>query len=127
MDTTSQEEIVSIEPSPTGNSCTTCSTVNSSQITGTYPVQEYTKTVYTGNNSSIHNDDDIILQPSNAEFLTPVSLHVCRCVCMYVGLYVCMYVRVYVWKGLMMFLNVQISFLFTLGLSVHIQEEMCTL
>ena len=101
-------ELVPIEPLPTGNSCTTCSTVNSSQIT------EYTETVYT----SI-DDEDIIVQPSSAKFLTLVSLHVCRCVCMYI--------RVYVWKDLMMFLNVQISFLFTLGLSVHIQEEMCTL
>ena len=89
MDTTSQEEIVSIQPSAIGNSCTTCSTVNNSQIN---PIEEYTETCCSGNDSI---ENDVILQRSSTEFLPHVSLHVCRCVCMYVCMYVCTYVCMY--------------------------------
>ena len=79
MDTISSE-VAFVSAELSGNSCTTCSTVHSSQIT------EYTETVGAITDD---DDDDIIVQRSSSDFFTLVSLHVCRCVCMYV----CMYVR----------------------------------
>ena len=60
------------EPSPTADSCTTCSTINSSQITVTYPVavQEYSETICAGNSSNYSDSNDNFTAIKSGVFAT---------------------------------------------------------